>query len=310
MFPTKAVRKLKYTVCSKTFFRKPCRLLDNVEKYDRARRTRDGSIIRCKIGVICMPGSWDKSTDTYLLLLTSVRNISQFDNGTRGTPNTLILFTATSTTVTIKRERIVAFHGNNGYAMHHNVRLYVVPIWLVLKKMRSVWGEWDHKAPQHVFKQTANNTGHWPLKSGATVGRHAPSDSAQCQRTTSKSTAPLQKAWKLAKHGTFKSSVSHRAALNNQTLELFSLFSNVSSTTLGHLYVMEDLFAGCVFMFSFSHLRHPTLPTSDIWQVATKEDPSLVWPNSNRFLRYYIQFPTMFSKLGLQVINTRPYWEA
>ena len=147
MFPTKAVRKLKYTVCSKTFFRKPCRLWDNVEKYDRARRTRDGSIIRCKIGVICMLGSWDKNTDTYLLLLTSVRNISQFDNGTRGTPNTLILFTATSTTVTIKRERIVAFHGNNGYAMHHNVRLYVVPIWLVLKKMRSVWGEWDHKAP-------------------------------------------------------------------------------------------------------------------------------------------------------------------
>jgi hypothetical protein len=70
MFQTKVVGKIKtHILCSITFFRKSCRLWDNVEKYGRARQATDDNIIRrmrfaCRI---------TKATDTqyvaaYLLL--------------------------------------------------------------------------------------------------------------------------------------------------------------------------------------------------------------------------------------------------
>jgi hypothetical protein len=41
MFPTKVVDKIKtHILCSITFFRKSCRLRDNVEKYGRARKAK------------------------------------------------------------------------------------------------------------------------------------------------------------------------------------------------------------------------------------------------------------------------------
>jgi hypothetical protein len=47
MFQTKVVEKIKtHILCSITFFRKSCRLWDNVEKYGTARQATDENIIR------------------------------------------------------------------------------------------------------------------------------------------------------------------------------------------------------------------------------------------------------------------------
>ena len=47
MFQTKVVEKIKtHILCSITFFRKSCRLWDNVEKYGTARQATDDNIIR------------------------------------------------------------------------------------------------------------------------------------------------------------------------------------------------------------------------------------------------------------------------
>jgi len=45
MFQTKAVEKIKtHILCSITFFRVPCRLWDNVEKYCKAGQATDGNM--------------------------------------------------------------------------------------------------------------------------------------------------------------------------------------------------------------------------------------------------------------------------
>jgi hypothetical protein len=47
IFHTKVIEKIKtHILCSITFFRKSCRLWDNVEKYGRCRQATDGNIIR------------------------------------------------------------------------------------------------------------------------------------------------------------------------------------------------------------------------------------------------------------------------
>ena len=47
MFETKVVEKIKiHILCSITFFRKSCRLGDNVEKYGGAREATDDNIIQ------------------------------------------------------------------------------------------------------------------------------------------------------------------------------------------------------------------------------------------------------------------------
>jgi hypothetical protein len=61
IFQTKVVEKLKTHVwCSMAFFRKSCRLWDNVEKHERARQATDDNIIR-RMRFAC----WiTKATDT------------------------------------------------------------------------------------------------------------------------------------------------------------------------------------------------------------------------------------------------------
>jgi hypothetical protein len=45
MFQTKVAEKIKtHILCSTTFFRKSCRLWDNVEKYCRAGQATDGNM--------------------------------------------------------------------------------------------------------------------------------------------------------------------------------------------------------------------------------------------------------------------------
>ena len=52
MFQTKAVEKIKtHILCSVTFFRKSCRLSDNVEKYGKAIQATDDSMAHAH----CMP---------------------------------------------------------------------------------------------------------------------------------------------------------------------------------------------------------------------------------------------------------------
>ena len=49
MFRTKAVQKIKtHILCSVTFFRKSCRLWDNVEKYCRAGQATDGNMAHAR----------------------------------------------------------------------------------------------------------------------------------------------------------------------------------------------------------------------------------------------------------------------
>jgi hypothetical protein len=62
MFQTKVVEKIKtHILCSITFFRKSCRLRDNVEKYGTARQATDDNIIR-RMHFLC----WmTKAADTY-----------------------------------------------------------------------------------------------------------------------------------------------------------------------------------------------------------------------------------------------------
>jgi hypothetical protein len=69
MFQTKVVQKSKtHILCSITFFRKSCRLWDNVEKYGTARQATNVNIIR-RMRFAC----WiTKATDThsqYLILI-------------------------------------------------------------------------------------------------------------------------------------------------------------------------------------------------------------------------------------------------
>ena len=66
MFETKIVEKIKtHILCSVTFFWKLCHLWDIVEKYGRSRRATDDDMIRCRTGVICMPGIYGKNTVTH-----------------------------------------------------------------------------------------------------------------------------------------------------------------------------------------------------------------------------------------------------
>jgi hypothetical protein len=45
MFQAKVVEKIKtHILCSATFFRKPCRLHDTIEKYDEAREAADDNL--------------------------------------------------------------------------------------------------------------------------------------------------------------------------------------------------------------------------------------------------------------------------
>jgi hypothetical protein len=61
-FQAKAVEKIKtYILCLITFFRKSCRLWDNVEKYGRARQATDDNIIRRMRFECCIT----KATDTH-----------------------------------------------------------------------------------------------------------------------------------------------------------------------------------------------------------------------------------------------------
>jgi len=57
LFREKDVEKIEQNIlCSiKFFLRKSFRLLDNVEKYGRARRTIDDNTVRRGRDVICMP---------------------------------------------------------------------------------------------------------------------------------------------------------------------------------------------------------------------------------------------------------------
>jgi len=54
--------------------RKSCRLWRNVEKYCRARQTRNDNAMRRRKDAICMPGNLGKNTDThseYLIFIAS-----------------------------------------------------------------------------------------------------------------------------------------------------------------------------------------------------------------------------------------------
>jgi len=56
MFQTKAVKKIKTRIlCSITFSRKSCHLLNNMEKYTKAREATDNSIIWYRQYAICIP---------------------------------------------------------------------------------------------------------------------------------------------------------------------------------------------------------------------------------------------------------------
>jgi hypothetical protein len=68
MFQTKVVRKKIHTYFYvKFFFRKSCPLLDNVEKYGSARKSRDDyNYTRQSLR---MPDNYGKHTHTYLLYL-------------------------------------------------------------------------------------------------------------------------------------------------------------------------------------------------------------------------------------------------
>jgi hypothetical protein len=73
MFQTKVVEKIKtHILCSITFFRKSCRLWDNVEKRGTARQATDDNIIR-RMRFAC----WiTKATDThsdYVIFIASPR---------------------------------------------------------------------------------------------------------------------------------------------------------------------------------------------------------------------------------------------
>ena len=52
------------------FFRVSCCLLNNVEKYGRAKQATDDNVIWRRKGPICMRGNWDKNTDTLIILNT------------------------------------------------------------------------------------------------------------------------------------------------------------------------------------------------------------------------------------------------
>jgi len=171
MLQTKVVRKLQHILCSKP---KSCRLWDNVEKYDRARHTIVGSTIRRRRVVIFMLGSWGKNTDTNsqrLILIIANSSMKYFADRQRCISmatvilDTLIVFTATSMTITIKRSVLLRFHGNNGYANASQCNVVrTVSISLGMEKWGQSGGRGITKPPQHIFKPTANNTGHWPLK--------------------------------------------------------------------------------------------------------------------------------------------------
>jgi hypothetical protein len=51
MFQTKVTEKIKtHILCSITFFRKSCRLWDNVEKYGSARQAINDNIVKYDLG--------------------------------------------------------------------------------------------------------------------------------------------------------------------------------------------------------------------------------------------------------------------
>jgi hypothetical protein len=53
----KSLEKIKkHIVGSITFFRKSCRLCDNVEKYGRAKKATYGNIMVGRKDMLCMPG--------------------------------------------------------------------------------------------------------------------------------------------------------------------------------------------------------------------------------------------------------------
>jgi hypothetical protein len=68
MFEQKFYRKSKHILCSITFFRKSCRLRDNVEKYGTARQaTGDNIIRRMRIG--CWITKCTDSQSEYIILI-------------------------------------------------------------------------------------------------------------------------------------------------------------------------------------------------------------------------------------------------
>jgi hypothetical protein len=122
MFQTKVVKKIKtHILCSITFFRKSCRLWDNVEKYvATARQATDDNRIRR------MRFAWwiTKATDTYWEYVI-----------------------------------LIAFHGNNGYT--NASECYVtrtLPVLFLLVRvtcswsMEHWWSDTDRGKPTYLEK--------------------------------------------------------------------------------------------------------------------------------------------------------------
>jgi hypothetical protein len=51
--------------CSVIFFRKSCRLRNNVEKYEKTKQAKDEDITLRRKGAACMPDKYGKNMDTY-----------------------------------------------------------------------------------------------------------------------------------------------------------------------------------------------------------------------------------------------------
>jgi hypothetical protein len=75
MFQIKVIEKIKtHILCSITFFRKPCRLWDNVEKYGTARQATDDNIIR-RMRFACWITKATGTHSEYLVLIAFPRQI-------------------------------------------------------------------------------------------------------------------------------------------------------------------------------------------------------------------------------------------
>ena len=69
MFQTKVVEKTKtHILYSITFFRKSCRLLDNVENVGRAGQATDDNIIRCMRFACRITTATDRNSEYVILI--------------------------------------------------------------------------------------------------------------------------------------------------------------------------------------------------------------------------------------------------
>jgi hypothetical protein len=99
----KFVEKIKtHILCSITFFRKSCRLWDNVEKYGRTRQATDDNIIRR----MCFACWVTKATNTHSEYIVLIHGNNGYANAPQcyGIRTLSVLFTSTTETVRLGKE--------------------------------------------------------------------------------------------------------------------------------------------------------------------------------------------------------------